>query len=146
MKTLKNVLMGSLFAAAVVALGACGSSSSNNGTSNFAAALTAAQETPATQSTATGSGTFMLGSDGMTLTYNITHNVQMPTAAHIHMGTTGMAGNPIGALTMTSATVYSGTLTLTADQVTALKANGLYANIHTMANANGEIRGQIMPQ
>ena len=36
-----------------------------------------------------------------------------------------------------------GSATLTAAQIKTLNAGGLYVNVHTKKNANGEIRGQI---
>jgi len=71
------------------------------------------------------------------------------SAAHIHQGATGVNGPVIVPLTGGAGVVAgtwivpAGTI-LTADQLTALRANGLYFNIHTATNLGGEIRGQII--
>ena len=69
-------------------------------------------------------------------------------AAHIHLGKKGVAGNVLVPLcpTATSASCKSplkGSATLKASQIKSLNAGGLYVNVHTKKNANGEIRGQI---
>jgi hypothetical protein len=109
----------------------------------FHASLNGAQETPATTSTATGNGTFILKSDGTTVTYRVTNNVTNVTAAHIHKGAIGMSGVPVFPLTPAGNTM-TGTLTFSAQNVADLKAGGLYVNVHSGTDQNGEIRGQIV--
>ena len=43
------------------------------------------------------------------------------------------------------ATPIKGTVSLTPEQVTNLKAGKEYVNVHTQQNPGGEIRGQIKP-
>ena len=73
--------------------------------------------------------------------------------AHLHLGLPGQNG---GINITLNATVdndsLSGlfrsednTFTLTADQVTALRAGRYYANIHSDMHPGGEIRGQVLP-
>lgn len=68
------------------------------------------------------------------------------TAAHIHQAAAGQSGGVVIALDLsadgTTVTIPAGT-TLTAALRTALENGQLYFNIHTGANPNGEIRGQI---
>jgi hypothetical protein len=70
------------------------------------------------------------------------------TAAHIHQGAAGVNGPVIvplaGGAGATAGTwsVPAGTF-LTASQLNVLKVGGLYANVHTVNNPAGEIRGQI---
>jgi hypothetical protein len=71
------------------------------------------------------------------------------TAAHIHQGAAGVNG-PVIVPLVGGAGATAGTWTvtpgaiLTVAQLTALRASGLYVNIHTATNLGGEIRGQIV--
>ena len=110
----------------------------------FAATLTGGQETPPVTTTASGTATFTLSADKTMLTYDITHTATGGSAAHIHVGAGGEAGAVVFPITPFSAHM-TGTLTLTAAQATDLENGNYYVNIHTATNANGELRGQIMP-
>lgn len=67
------------------------------------------------------------------------------TAAHVHEGVVGTNGGIAVGLTEGPTGFWSATGTLTSDQLTAFNASGLYFNVHSDANASGEIRGQITP-
>ena len=130
---------------------------------DFSAQLTGAAERPTpVVTTATGSAaiTFTPASTttGAVGTYSVTvqglsGNV---TAAHIH-GPAGLdaAAGIIVTFTVTPATsgiIATGTFTSTGhatinmDSLAVLLRNGnAYVNVHTAANPNGEIRGQIVP-
>ncbi len=67
------------------------------------------------------------------------------SAAHIHMGKAGKAGNVVVPL-CAGAKCKSGThgtATLTPAVLKALTSHGTYVNVHTAKNPNGEIRGQV---
>ena len=67
--------------------------------------------------------------------------------AHVHAGAAGANGPVIIPLTKTAEGVWSvppGTK-LSAEQLKAYQAGGLYVNVHTEANKGGEIRAQLMP-
>src|SRR5262245_42257709 len=110
----------------------------------FGAHLDNTQETPVTASAAKGDATITLNANG-TLTYNLTTTGLTATAAHFHAGTFGVPGGIEVPLTG-GPTNFSGTsLPLSPGQIEALQGLGWYANVHTIANPNGEIRGQIVP-
>lgn len=114
----------------------------------FSVVLSGPSEVPPTSSSATGVGLLTL--EGMQLSYQISYTGLSggATAAHIHGAAdvehaTGVLF-PLNGASGTSGTL-SGTQTLTADQLADIVTGMAYANIHTPANPNGEIRGQIVP-
>ncbi len=118
------------------------------------ATLNGAKERPTPViSSGTGSGTFMLA--GNQLTLNVTYRglSGTATAAHIHgPATTEQATgvlidlSPFNGGAFGAAGSLSGTVTLTAAQLASVVDGLTYVNIHTPANGGGEIRGQIVPQ
>ncbi len=122
----------------------------------FGGPLSGAQEVPAVTTSATGEGTAVISADGTKITYVVTYSgLSGPAvAAHIHTGAAGAAGGVILPLTVSASPMVgtltaanftaSGTVTTFAEAVAAIKAGNTYFNIHTAANAGGEIRGQIM--
>jgi CHRD domain len=64
-----------------------------------------------------------------------------PTAAHIHQAPAGTQGSVI--FTLDHTTLMGEVGPLSQAQIDALFTGGLYVNVHTAANPNGEIRGQI---
>lgn len=67
--------------------------------------------------------------------------------AHIHRALAGLNGNVLIGLMQDSGDVthWSATAMLDAVGVQALADGELYVNVHTPANSNGEVRGQITP-
>lgn len=130
-------------------------------TNTFNASLTGAQEVPPVTTTATGSATFTSSTSGavttITYTVTVTGNLSGPvTAAHIHgPAAAGVNANPIVTLTVSNTTgttgvLVSGSFTTTgnatinmAQLLTHMLAGNTYVNLHTAANPNGAIRGQI---
>jgi hypothetical protein len=157
--------MISLLALSVVGAVACDDDDEDpNGppdTETFSADLNGASEVPPVPTaTATAEATFTSTTVGniTTIVYVVTvsGNLSGPvTAAHIHgpAGPTGIAG-PIVTLTVssqaTTGVVVAGSFTTTGHatinmaQLLALMDTGdTYINVHTAANPDGEIRGQI---
>jgi hypothetical protein len=93
------------------------------------------------------------GANGMAdlSTWSVTYNgLSGPaTMAHFHgPAVEGKNGPPTIWLAEKGATVASpikGQATLTPEQAQQLTAGEWYVNVHTQANPNGEIRGQVMP-
>ena len=127
-----------------------------------ASALSGAKERPTpVLSTATGTATFEVRSDG-SVKYNISvAGLTGATMAHIHAGVADSAGPivvplfnatpPTGPIT---GTLASGSFTSTNIQIPGISLDSLltlmrtgrtYVNVHTEANPNGEIRAQIEP-
>lgn len=152
------LLMGVLAATA-----ACGSSSPTTpSTTTYVANMNTANEVdPAVSGPATGKATFVLS--GRTLTYTVTvSNLSgNATASHIHFGAAGVNGGvafPFTATATANGQIASGTInldqpvvgfgsTISGDSLLVLFNNGgVYTNVHTVANAMGEIRGQVLKQ
>ncbi|MFA6169083.1 MAG: CHRD domain-containing protein [Gemmatimonadaceae bacterium] len=135
-------------------------------TVEFKATLSGANEIPANASTGTGTFTGVLDTVTNVFTYDVVFSglSALVTSGHIHgpatasansgttinfatwpggSFTTGvLAGTAHGVATLTSATQI--TATVSGDSLKKLLFAGLtYANVHTTANAGGEIRGQI---
>lgn len=114
----------------------------DDGGGAYVATLDGAQETPPVATAATGTATFTLNGND-TLTYNLTTSGLSGTGAHIHTGAPGVSGAILIPLAGGPTTWSGTTAPLTPVQITLLKRSGLYVNVHTVANPNGEIRGQI---
>jgi hypothetical protein len=73
------------------------------------------------------------------------------TAAHLH-GPAAPGANATVIVTLTPRNMFpitsplEGSATLTDQQAADLMAGKWYANIHTVNNPNGEIRGQLLPK
>ena len=65
------------------------------------------------------------------------------SAAHVHLGRPGVAGNVAVPLCAPCRSGAKGTARVNARTVSALLGGGAYVNVHTARNAAGEIRGQI---
>ena len=115
---------------------------------SFAATLTGAQEVPARPSSATGSGTVVIQASTRRMNAVLTTTGIAGTAAHIHQAQPGINGLIVFPLTETppGSGVWTATATLTEAQYNAFKAGDFYFNVHSLAFADGEIRGQIGTQ
>jgi hypothetical protein len=141
-----------LFIACVstLALAACG------GSIELTAALSGAAEKPtAVQSSATGTSTVTVDGDKLTVSGTFSGLSGNATAAHIHgpaaddNSTAGVFCN-LGAPTATSGNLTAGEgagscadKVLTDAEAKDFEDGKMYVNIHTAANAAGEIRGNL---
>ena len=113
----------------------------------FRARLSPMPTTPQTVTTITGEGEVILTLDGNTLTVsgNFTGMNSVATMAHVHNGPPAQPGPVVHQLEVTQmpAGEISAVLELTDAQVTALRNNELYIQVHSETNPPGELRGWI---
>ena len=102
---------------------------------------------PVVGSNATGEGTIWIDPVSRRVSYEISWQEMTSdvTAAHFHKAEFGAVGSPVHTIQVeansTSATgVWENVST---EDLTALATGGMYVNIHTVDNPNGEIRGQV---
>ncbi|MGH7543021.1 MAG: CHRD domain-containing protein [Gemmatimonadota bacterium] len=131
--------------------------------------LKGGEEVPPVDTKATGLAKFQLSKDGTQLDYKvIASNIEGVTQAHIHCGAPGVNGpvviflfgfDPAGV--DSNGILAQGTLTAAGlipqpdsvecpggianfeDLIDRLASGGAYANVHTLVNPGGEIRGHI---
>lgn len=125
----------------------------------FTASLSGDQEVPPNTSTAKGWAWFKPMGDSVGYQVNAT-GLDKVSMAHIHGGKTGENGDPIAMLQiMQSSGPINGTLAQgnitssdlmgslagksVSDLLSKMQSGEAYVNVHTEANPNGEIRGQI---
>ena len=131
------------------------------GEKSFKAKLTPKEETKKPESKASGKAEFKLSKDGKTLNYKLhVKNIMDANAAHIHMAKKGEDGPPVaGLFSGEKKGKFSGVLSqgmimdkdligplqgkTVNDLVELFKSGDAYVNVHTDANPDGEIRGQI---
>ena len=151
-------------ASLVLLIGAAACSDDETGPEDdteFEASLTGAAERPTpVTTTATGSATVEINDDNSTMTFSVSvTGLTSPTMAHIHVGSTSVAG-PIAVNllpTPPAVGVFTGVLatgTITAGQVingetfatlaAKIRAGTAYINVHTVAFPDGELRGQLV--
>ncbi len=152
------------FVPAAILAAACGGSS--GGATTFSATLNGGSEVPPTTSTGTGTATYTITDtpNGKTVSYTITYSGLSgpPTASHIHIGASTVAGGVVVPFTLPAGLAASGSFSGTfnqdnikpsttppvatmADLLGQIGAGNTYTNIHTTANGGGEIRGQNHP-
>jgi CHRD domain len=110
------------------------------------AKLNAKQEVPAQVVKDTkAKGTFTGELVGNKLSWKLTFSglTGPATAAHIHLGAMGKAGNVAIPLCGPCKSGVHGKATLSKALKKALARHKLYVNVHTAKNPNGEIRGQL---
>jgi len=116
----------------------------------FSARFSGDQEVPPVSTEATGVGGFFINEAKDSLCLSITVvNLSGPiTGAHIHQGVMGENGPVVVGFTdMVEGNSIQAAITgddLTPELIQMMLNGDLYFNIHTDANPNGEIRGQIL--
>ncbi|MCU1265734.1 MAG: hypothetical protein JWM21_2052 [Acidobacteria bacterium] len=110
----------------------------------FVASLTGAQETPPTNSTATGTATVLLSPDEKTarVSLNFSGLSSPQTAAHIHGAAAPGTQAPI-IFPLPTGNLSDFLISPSPTDVQNLKDGLLYINVHSNTFPNGEIRGQL---
>ena len=145
MNYLRNIFY-SVTVLTVLTLVGCNTGTMNKDQTTLVAKLNAASEVPA--NTSKGAGTLKGDVDNKTSVLNWTIDYSglsgTVTAAHFH-GPAAEGNNADVAVPITGnlASPIKGTATLTATQMQELLDGKWYVNLHTAANPDGEIRGQI---
>jgi hypothetical protein len=132
-------------AALIFAMSAFGAYSSTAVAADVKVVLAGDQEVPPVKSAGSGSGSITVGAD-KSITGSVTTTGIAGTAGHVHEAAAGKNGPVIIALTKNgdTYTVPAGTK-LSDAQYASYEAGNLYVNVHTAANAGGEMRGQLKP-
>lgn len=156
MRSLSGKLMATALAAlSVVTFSSCkgdlGEMDDMGTTYTISGNASGSQMVPAITGTGSGTitGTYNTGNNQLSYTSTWTGLTGGPTNAGFYMGASGQSGTMVGtAWTLgtntTAAGTYSGNMTLTDAQEADLLAGRWYYKLGTTANANGEVRGQIM--
>lgn len=113
---------------------------------SMTAQLSGSTEVPPNKSTGNGMVDVSFDKQSNVLTWTITYSglTGPATAAHFH-GPAGPGVNAPPALPLSGGldSPIKGTATLTVAQASDLAAGNWYLNVHTAANPDGEIRGQV---
>jgi hypothetical protein len=144
-KKLVSVLAAGALAMLVFA--AVSSARSSSGMYHLSATLNAGQEIPkqvVKNQSAHGSFTATLSGTHLAWKLTFTKLTGPATAAHIHLGGMGKAGNVVVPLCTPCKSGMKGTATISASLLKTIKKHGTYVNVHTAKNPNGEIRGQLV--
>ena len=114
------------------------------------AILTGDNSVPPVTTSATGTLTGVLTNNWTEFHYSITIEGLTPTAAHFHNGAFDGTGGVVKTLDFSNGMTISGVWSstdgaqpFTTEMLDELLAGRIYVNIHTSANAGGEIRGNI---
>jgi hypothetical protein len=93
---------------------------------------------------ARATGVLVATLNGRTLAWRLTlHGLSGPaTGVHLHLGRPGKTG-PVAVNLCACPWGGSGRATLTAATAAALRARGVYVDVHTARNPRGEVRGQV---
>ena len=115
-------------------------------TISLKADLTAASTVPPNDSKGTGVADVKYDTASKMLTYTVTFSGLSgdSTAAHFHGPADAGANAGVAVPIKGKASPMEGSATLSDAQSTDLLAGKWYVNVHTGANPNGEIRGQVL--
>jgi hypothetical protein len=166
MSLFRNLSITSVATSVALAVGvlACGDDNNPaNPATSFTATLSGSNEVPPVTTEATGTATFTI--NGGQIEYSITTTgIENVLVAHIHTGREGQngpvrinlcgTGAPQPACSSEDGVLATGTNGTTVgdppitfdELVEAIRSDSAYANVHTVQNQGGEIRGQLVPE
>ena len=113
----------------------------------ISATLTGASEVPPVTSSATGTLDATFNAQSALLAWTVTYRGMSGDVTGAHFHGPAMAGENAGVVVPvkgSTASPIKGEAMLTATQATDLTSGKWYFNLHTAANPNGEIRGQVV--
>lgn len=145
MNRLRHVL-GVASLGSLMVVGACGTAPMASITTVLTARLSGANEVPVVITDATGIVEAKLAPGSNVLTWKITYSGMSGPVTGAHFHGPAMAGQNASVIVPISAPLVSpvtGSATLTPGQAADLTAGKWYVNLHTVANPNGEARGQV---
>lgn len=129
-----------LFALTSLFMGACKEDDDDNiDLREFSATLTAAA---GVTTIATGTFTATYDEDDNRLSYTLSWNGFVATAAHLHNKSNPNEIVPLS-VTSTSISPVTGTVTLTEEEESLLMDEEYYVNVHSAAYPDGEIQGDL---
>ena len=110
----------------------------------YPADLSGAAQVPPVDTAATGTADVTVDSDAMTVSWTITYDGLSgdPVAAHFHGPASAEETAP--PVIDISENIMEGSADITPEQMQMIQDGMTYINIHTEANPDGEIRGQVM--
>jgi len=110
----------------------------------FHADLTGSAQVPPVDTAATGTADVTVDSDAMTVTWTVTAEGLSgdPVAAHFH-GPASPEETAPPVIDMSESSMQ-GSADITPEQMQMIQDGQTYINIHTEANPDGEIRGQVL--
>ena len=108
--------------------------------------LNGAQEVPAVTTAANGYGVYSMDKSGQRIQFKVVVEGASGAigGAHFHIGKTGITGGVVVDLSsFINGNVLQGYVDVPATFAADAAAGNIYINLHTIANPNGEIRGQL---
>lgn len=110
----------------------------------YGAELTGAAQVPPVETAATGTAEVTVDAEAMTLSWTVTAEGLSgdPVAAHFHGPASPEETAP--PVIDISENWQEGSTEITAEQMQMIQDGMTYINLHTEANPDGEIRGQVM--
>ncbi|NEX63765.1 CHRD domain-containing protein [Noviherbaspirillum galbum] len=112
----------------------------------YTATLIGAQQVPPVASIASGVGLVTVDVDRRGLLASAVINGAAGTSVHVHSGAAGVNGPVTIPLAQDPSGVWIARATLSGEQYAALRNGNFYLDVHTAANPNGELRGQLQLQ
>jgi hypothetical protein len=147
----RHLLCVIVLAATIITLNACSKDDDDKPKNmfDFSATIDAAQETPPTGESGTGTCTATYDSISNALSYTLTWNglTDVPTAMHFHKADVGVPGDveiPITGFAASASGTLTASATVDQEEEHDLLEGKFYVNIHTAAHPGGEIRGQLI--